>query len=593
MTRSEVSENAAQNKADVRIILIGEHGVGKTSLIMSLLEDEFCDQVPSRIDNVFIPADVTPDRVVTSIHDYSSEQSFEELQREILEANVICIVYSVQDQSTIEKVTSYWLPLVKRILNTEKTICPVILVGNKSDETSSSKHMEKFEEIDTCIECSAKTMKNVSEIFYFAQKAVIYPSHPLYLPQERELTKKCKRALIRIFKLCDNDNDGLLNDEELNHFQMFVFVLANDFNASFCSFYYRKLIGRQETTWRVLRRFGYDNEIELAVDYLHPPLKVPKGCSIELTYEGFHFINTLFEKYDEDRDSCLSPSEMQNLFSVCITHPWTRESCSSVETNNKGWLTYNGYVCFWVMTTFLNVSLTMELLAYLGFNMRHHSQLDITRDRRIDIAEKSTSRTVFQCHVIGPKGAGKSVFLQSFAGRSLSVNFFFKKRFAPYVMNSVKVKGATKYLLLHEVDVLSPDETLTSYEKSADVIVLLYDASDSNSFSYVATIYLKYFYRTKVPCIVVATKSEYFESEQEYGQQPGDFCRNHSLPQPILFRHEDIGHTDAPIYTQIATMAVYPHLKKVYYLQDSNLLSRITFGAAVAALAAFLLYKNI
>lgn len=37
---------------------------------MSLLEDEFCDQVPSRIDNVFIPADVTPDRVVTSIHDY-------------------------------------------------------------------------------------------------------------------------------------------------------------------------------------------------------------------------------------------------------------------------------------------------------------------------------------------------------------------------------------------------------------------------------------------------------------------------------------------------------------------------------------------
>lgn len=26
-----------------------------------------------------------------------------------------------------------------------------------------------------------------------------------------------------ILKLCDNDNDGLLNDEELNHFQMFVF----------------------------------------------------------------------------------------------------------------------------------------------------------------------------------------------------------------------------------------------------------------------------------------------------------------------------------------------------------------------------------
>ncbi|KAM3727100.1 Mitochondrial Rho GTPase [Dirofilaria immitis] len=28
--------------------------------------------------------------------------------------------------------------------------------------------------------------------------------------------------------------------------------------------------GRHETTWRVLRRFGYDNELELAADYIQP-----------------------------------------------------------------------------------------------------------------------------------------------------------------------------------------------------------------------------------------------------------------------------------------------------------------------------------
>uniref|UniRef100_A0A0M3HX59 Mitochondrial Rho GTPase 1 n=1 Tax=Ascaris lumbricoides TaxID=6252 RepID=A0A0M3HX59_ASCLU len=439
------------------------------------------------------------------------------------------------------------------------------------------------------------------------------------------------------FQLCDFDNDGLLNDHELNQFQVFVFgvplnaVAISDVKTAVEEhrkddiidnavalggfLYLHELFirrGRHETAWKVLRRFGYDNELQLAVDYLSTPLvsqpscevlcaafslKVPKGCSTELTDEGLRFITALFEKYDEDRDGCLSPSELQNLFSVCSTNPWTKEASCSVEVNTKGWLTFNGYMSYWILTTFMNVSLTMELLAYLGFNMRHHSQLDairVTRDRRLDLLEKRTTRSVFQCHVIGPRNAGKTAFIQSFLGRTLAdILSISKKHLSPYVINSVTVKGEVKYLLLHEVDVCSRDEVLTSYEKSADVIVLLYDASNPNSFSYSASIYLRYFYRTKVPCVIIATKVERYEAEQNYEQQPSEFCRTHELPQPIRFREEDIGNVQSDVFTQLATMAVYPHLKRVYFLQDSNLLSKITFGAAVAALAGFLLYKNI
>ncbi|VDK83319.1 unnamed protein product [Onchocerca ochengi] len=633
MTLSEeaTTRNDSSDKdADVRILLIGEAGVGKTSLIMSLLEDEFCANVPSRIDNIVIPADVTPEGVVTSIHDYcASEQTEEELKTEIEFANVVCLVYAVDDHQSIEKATKIWLPLIKQIKGDKSGSCPIIFVGNKSDEAGPSKHIEKvlpimneYDEIETCVECSAKTMKNISEIFYYAQKAVIYPTHQLYISEDRELTKKCKKALIRIFKLCDFDNDGLLNDTELNQFQLFVFGvpltasavsdvktavrintkdgIIDDAIALPGFIYLHQLFihrGRHETTWRVLRRFGYDNELELAADYIQPLLKVPKGSSTELTQEGFQFITALFRKFDEDKDGCLSPVELQNLFSVCSSQVWSKEANSAVETNHKGWLTYNGYVAYWILTTFLNVSLTMELLAYLGFSIQHESQLDaikVTRERRIDIAEKSTTRAVFQCHVIGPKGAGKTIFLQSFAGRSLvDVAAMGKKSISPYVLNSVKIKQSTKYLLLHEVDVLSPDEALTTYEKTADVIVLLYDITNPDSFAYCASIYLKYFYRTKVPCVIVATKSELCEVEQKYEQQPSDFCRTHSLPQPLRFRLNDIGKTDNSIFMQLAMMAVYPHLKRVYYLQDSYLLSTITVGAAIAALAGFLLYRNL
>lgn len=51
-------------------------GVGKTSLIFSLVSEEFSREVPPRAEEITIPPDVTPDRVTTQIVDYSCESSF-------------------------------------------------------------------------------------------------------------------------------------------------------------------------------------------------------------------------------------------------------------------------------------------------------------------------------------------------------------------------------------------------------------------------------------------------------------------------------------------------------------------------------------
>ena len=58
-------------RQDVRILLLGERGVGKTSLILSLVSEEFPDVVPSRAEEITIPADVTPEQVPTHIVDFS------------------------------------------------------------------------------------------------------------------------------------------------------------------------------------------------------------------------------------------------------------------------------------------------------------------------------------------------------------------------------------------------------------------------------------------------------------------------------------------------------------------------------------------
>lgn len=49
-----------------------------------------------------------------------------------------------------------------------------------SQETSSSMWGFLFQ-------CSAKNLKNISELFYYAQKAVLHPTGPLYCPEEKEV----------------------------------------------------------------------------------------------------------------------------------------------------------------------------------------------------------------------------------------------------------------------------------------------------------------------------------------------------------------------------------------------------------------------
>lgn len=119
-------------KRIVRILLVGDRGVGKTSLILSLVSEEFPENVPSKAEEITIPADVTPEQVPTNIVDFSSaEQTDDNLNDQIKRASVICVVYAVDDDDTIDRISAFWMPLIRQI-HTEQS-CPVVLVGNKID----------------------------------------------------------------------------------------------------------------------------------------------------------------------------------------------------------------------------------------------------------------------------------------------------------------------------------------------------------------------------------------------------------------------------------------------------------------------------
>lgn len=181
-------------------------------------------------------------------------------------------------------------------------------------------------------------------------------------------------ALKRVFKLCDLDNDGVLNDFELNQFQTFCFgsfllsqtldevkyilksiipdgVFDNGITLSGFLFLLTFFIqrGRHELIWIVLRKFGYNNSVGFTEEYLHPEISVPRGSTVELSPKGYSFFTALFEKFDKDGDGALCPAELSALFSICDSPPrWAAADYTSVvATTEKGWLTLQGFLSIW------------------------------------------------------------------------------------------------------------------------------------------------------------------------------------------------------------------------------------------------------
>ncbi|NWH17990.1 MIRO2 GTPase, partial [Grus americana] len=622
--------------------------VGKTSLIMALVGEEFPEEVPPRAEEITIPADVTPEKVPTHIVDYSeSEQTEDELQEEIAKANVVCMVYDVTKEATIEKIRTKWIPMVNGGVEKGARI-PIILVGNKSDlQVGSSMDvilpiMNQFSEIETCVECSAKNLKNISELFYYAQKAVLHPTAPLYDPEEKQLKPACARALTRIFNLSDQDNNQILSDDELNYFQKSCFgnplapqaledvkmvVWKNttdgvqDNGLTLNGFLFLNTLfiqrGRHETTWTILRRFGYDDELELTDDYLYPQFRLPPGCSTELNHLGYQFLQRLFEKHDKDQDGALSPAELQNFFSVFPCVPWGPELYNTVCTTDKGLLSLHGFLCQWTLMAYLDVRHCLECLGYLGYPILSEqdsqtqaltgtavpsppvavcvpplahpaSLLPVTREKRIDLEKGQTQRNVFLCKVLGARGAGKSAFLQAFLGRSLAAQRENPGEPSVYAINTVQVNGQEKYLILYEVS--TDTKFVKPSDAACDVACFIYDLSDPRSFSYCASIYKQHYMDSQIPCVFVASKTDLPEASQQPGLSPTEFCYKHCLPPPFLFSCHGQGPPGTTVYTKLATAATFPHLNAVE-LGAASFWLRVALGAAVTALVGVTLYR--
>ncbi|KAF9771199.1 ERMES complex Ca(2+)-binding regulatory GTPase gem1 [Fusarium sp. DS 682] len=561
--------------ATVRICVCGDESTGKSSLIASLVKDQFVNnKIQPVLPQITIPPSIgTPENVSTTIVDTSARpQDRTTLRKEIRKCNVILLVYA--DHYSYERVALFWMPYFRSL----GVNVPVVLCANKSDlagqgttpqvvEEELLPVMAEFREIDSCIRTSARDHRNVNEVFFLCQKAVTHPIAPLFDYKEGHLKPLCVDALRRIFYLCDKDQDGYLNEQEMRDFQARCFdkpLTADDLDNIKLSIskslptsdlekgidlpgflqlnklYAEK--GRHETIWIILRKYHYTDSLSLEDKFIRPKFDVPEYSSAELSPAGYRFFVDLFLLFDKDNDGGLNDQELEALFAPAPGLPgsWTDSSFpSSTVRNEAGHITLQGWLAQWSMTTFIEPKTTIEYLAYLGFeppNPRDPitAALKITKPRKRRRRPGRVERNVVLCYVLGASGAGKSALLDSFLNRPFDGLYHptIKPRRA---VNSVELPGGKQvYLILEELGELEP-AILDNPAKldACDLICYAYDSSDPDSFSHIVDLRKKYAHLDELPSIYTALKADKDKTNQRCELQPDQYTSSLNMSLPL------------------------------------------------------------
>ncbi|CAF2534448.1 unnamed protein product [Rotaria sp. Silwood2] len=176
------SINANHTGGHITCVIIGDSGVGKSSLVVSYTTNDFPTQyVPTAFDNYSVDVSVGTRLVHFDICDTGGKEQFSSLHGLCIPySDVILLCFSVVNPQSFQNAITYWLSRARR----SNGKIPIILVGTQMDLRSDLKTLltldqqklkpvtekearVRAQQIHACtyIECSALTEKNLKTVF--------------------------------------------------------------------------------------------------------------------------------------------------------------------------------------------------------------------------------------------------------------------------------------------------------------------------------------------------------------------------------------------------------------------------------------------
>ncbi|EGD76498.1 hypothetical protein PTSG_07615 [Salpingoeca rosetta] len=183
-------------RSHVDIVLIGDRDVGKTTLITSAQTGKYEPNVPPLLEVIPLPPETLREPVAVSVTDTSLRcQEEGDIVEAVKAADAICIVFAADDEESMIRVSTYWMPLITDALPPDAPT-PVLMIGNKVHMWTILWAFGYDDDLSLNEEYMCPTLELEKD------------SVPEISPIGMEF-------LIRLFRQYDVDGSGLLSQEQL------------------------------------------------------------------------------------------------------------------------------------------------------------------------------------------------------------------------------------------------------------------------------------------------------------------------------------------------------------------------------------------
>ena len=201
LNESQISQS--DNFINFKLIIIGDAGVGKSSILKRAVKNIFEESYQATIGFEFLLMhfQVNDLKIKFQIWDTCGQEMYRSLVQGFYHnTSLALLVYDINKKPTFESL-DIWLKDLKQ--HTEQDL-PVFIVGNKNDldrnvTEEEAKEFNKVNNIVYFAECSAKRGYNVKEIFFEAAK-YLYQIYKKFKVQD-------KVPMAKRLKLDNNEND--------------------------------------------------------------------------------------------------------------------------------------------------------------------------------------------------------------------------------------------------------------------------------------------------------------------------------------------------------------------------------------------------